>query len=72
MPSKVFRNTTYVAMVFIVMTGIAASNTVPDGADWDVKFIAFSSAVTPWMVTAMIVWAAGVIVEAINRGRDEQ
>jgi hypothetical protein len=71
-PSKVFRNTTYVAMVFIVMTCIAASNTVPDGADWDVKFIAFSSAVTPWMVTAMIVWAAGVIVEAINRGRDAQ
>jgi len=70
--SKVFRNTTYVAMVFIAMTGIATSNTVPDGAGWDVRFMAFSSAVTPWMVTAMLVWATGVIVEAINRGRDEQ
>ena len=66
MSHNVFRNTSYLLAVFVGVSAFAASSNVSDGASWDDRFLAFSSAVTPWMVSATIVWAAGEIIKAIN------
>lgn len=63
---KIFRNTSYVLAVFVIVSAFAASSNVGDGASWDERFLAFSSAVAPWIVSATIVWAAGEIIKAIN------
>lgn len=68
MSHKVFRNTSFLLAVFVIVSGFAASSNVGDGASWDERFIAFSSAAAPWIVSAMIVWAAGEIIKAINEG----
>jgi hypothetical protein len=67
---RVFRTSTYVLVAVMVIASIAAENSVPDGAEWSDRFLAYSSAVAPWLVSAMIVWAAGEIVKAIRSGDD--
>lgn len=64
--ARVFRNTSFLLAVMIVVSGFAASSNVGDGASWDERILAFSSAAAPWIVSAMIVWAAGEIIKAIN------
>lgn len=63
---KVFRNSTYGLMAFMVIAFIASENSMPDGAEWSDRFLAYSSAVAPWLVSAVIVWAAGEIVKALR------
>ena len=67
---KLFRRTEYVLLAMMVIVSIAAGNSVPDGAEWSDRILAYSSAVAPWLVSAMIVWAAGEIVKAIRSGDD--
>ena len=63
---RVFRNSSYALVAMIVVLGFAVDSTLPDGADWAERLVAWSSAVAPWLVSAMIVWAAGEIVKAIR------
>ena len=63
---RVFRNSTYALLAMIVVLGFAVDSTLPDGADWADRLVAWSSAVAPWLVSAMIVWATGEIVKAIR------
>ena len=70
-PEKVFRNSSYVLMVLMLIALFASENSVPDGAEWSDRFLAYSSAVAPWLVSSAIVWAAGEIVKAVRPERNE-
>ena len=67
---KVFRTSTYVLIALMVITMFAADNSIPDGAEWSDRFLAYSEAIAPWLVSAVIVWAAGEIVRAVRPSDD--
>jgi len=74
--ARIFRSTLFAFAVVIGVSSFAASSNVGDGASWDERFLAFNSAAAPWIVSTMIVWAAGEIIKAINErpgqpGRDD-
>jgi len=71
MTSKVFRNTSYVFLVLILIAAFAAESSVGDDAGFADRFLAYSPAVNPWIISAVIVWAAGEIIGAI-RGRESE
>jgi len=63
---KVFRTSTVAFGVLAVVAAFAAVDQFPDGASWSSQFLAVGSAMTPWMISSMIVWAAGEIIKVIK------
>lgn len=64
MNERGFQITSYVLAAFVLIAMFASSASVPDGASWDERFLAFSSAAGPWIVAGAVVWAAGEIIKA--------
>ena len=69
MKTNGFRITSAVFVFFIGYTAIATSNNLED-AGFDERFIAFSSAVTPWVIAATVVLVAGEIIKEMRDGKD--
>jgi hypothetical protein len=65
---KVFRNTSYVLIAVMVVAVFAANSIIGDDAGWADRFVAYTAAVNPWMISATIVWAAGEIIKAMSGG----
>ena len=65
---QVFRTSTLIFGALVVVSVFAVSSTISDDASWGDRFIAFSVAVNPWMISAMIVWATGEIIGARSDG----
>jgi hypothetical protein len=66
---RAFRTATIVYGVLAMVAAFAAVDQVPDGASWSIKFLAVGSGMAPWMITSMIVWAAGEIIK-VMKGAD--
>jgi hypothetical protein len=66
---RVFRTTTVLYGVAAMVAAFAAVDQLPDGASWSLKFLAVGSAMTPWIIVSMIVWAAGEIIK-VMKGTD--
>ena len=64
-----FRTATVLYGLFAIVAAFAAVDQFPDGASWSIKFLAVGSAMTPWMIASMIVWAAGEIIK-VMKGSD--
>ena len=63
---KVFRNTSFLFSVFTIVAMIAALDQIPDGASWSARYLAAGSAMAPWVISGMIVWAAGEIIKVMK------
>jgi hypothetical protein len=63
---KVFRNSSIVLGVFTIVAVIAAHDQIPDGASWSARYLAAGSAMAPWFISSMIVWAAGEIIKVMK------
>jgi hypothetical protein len=66
---RVFRTTTVLYGVAAMVAAFAAVDQLSDGASWSLKFLAVGSAMTPWIIVSMIVWAAGEIIK-VMKGTD--
>lgn len=69
---RAFRITSYVLIAFMVIALFAATDSVGDDAGWADRFVAYSAAVNPWLISATIVWAAGEIVKAVSGAESER
>jgi hypothetical protein len=65
---KVFRNTSYVLIAVMGVAVFATNSIIGDDAGWADRFVAYTAAVNPWMISATIVWAAGEIIKAMSGG----
>jgi hypothetical protein len=63
---KVFRNTSFMFGVFTIVASFAALDQIPDGASWSARYLAVGSAMAPWLISGMIVWAAGEIIKVMK------
>jgi hypothetical protein len=52
--------------VVILSKRLCGIRAVPGRASWSIQFLAVGSAMTPWMIFSMIVWAAGEIIKVIK------
>lgn len=66
MNERGFQISSYVLAAFILIAMFASSASLPDGASWDERFLAFSTAAGPWVVAGSVVWAAGEIIKAMR------
>jgi hypothetical protein len=71
MSAKVFRNTSYVLTAFVLISALAVSDAVDDGASWGEKFVLFSSAAAPWLISGVIVWTASEVLDAVGSNRGD-
>jgi hypothetical protein len=69
MTNKVFRTTTLILGVIVIFSAFAASTALADAAGWSDRIVALNAAINPWLISAMVVWSAGEIIEAIH-GQD--
>ena len=63
---KVFRNSSILLAVFTAVAVFAALDQIPDGASWSARYLAVGSAMAPWLIASMIVWAAGEIIKVLK------
>jgi hypothetical protein len=66
---RVFRTTAILTGVAAMLAAYAAVDQVEDGASWTIRFLAVGSGMTPWLISSMIVWAAGEIIK-VMKGAD--
>ena len=64
--SKSFRITNVIFVAFMVAASYASVDVLGDEADWTDRLVSLSSAVTPWLLALMILWATSQIVDAIR------
>jgi hypothetical protein len=69
---KAFRNTSIALIAIMVVAVLAANSSVGDDAGWADRFLAYTAAVNPWMISATIVWAAGEIIKATTGAVSER
>ena len=68
---KAFQLAIYLLGAFSIIAAAATVSFIPDGAGWDERFLVVTSAIGPWLISVMIVWAAGGIIPAMDTSRDD-
>jgi hypothetical protein len=63
---RVFQTTAIFYGVTAMVAAIAAVDQLADGASFSTKFLAAGSGMTPWLISSMIVWAAGEIIKVLK------
>jgi hypothetical protein len=66
---RVFQTTAILYGVAAMVAAFAAVDQLADGASFSTKFLAVGSGMTPWVISSMIIWAAGEIIK-VMKGAD--